>query len=63
MLVGQIFLWNDSFVSHTYLQAHFRWGRDGRKDEGSEHYMEGVQVNTPCSLTKPSCSLFRITLS
>jgi len=24
-------------------QAHFHWGRDGHQDEGSEHYIEGVQ--------------------
>ena len=24
-------------------QAHFHWGRAGRQDEGSEHYIEGVQ--------------------
>ena len=24
-------------------QAHFHWGRHGKRDEGSEHYIEGVQ--------------------
>lgn len=27
----------------TFAQAHFHWGRDGHQDEGSEHYIEGVQ--------------------
>ena len=27
----------------NFVQAHFHWGRDGYQDEGSEHYIHGVQ--------------------
>jgi hypothetical protein len=28
-----------------FAEANFHWGRNGRKNEGSEHYLEGVQVS------------------
>eukprot|EP00961_Rhodomonas_salina_P228464 3087722-Rhodomonas_salina.1 len=33
----------DPDITWKFAQAHFHWGREGRVDEGSEHFLEGKQ--------------------
>eukprot|EP00961_Rhodomonas_salina_P000819 11726-Rhodomonas_salina.1 len=42
-IVGRQSATETTDITWKFAQAHFHWGRDGHADEGSEHYIEGVQ--------------------